>query len=199
MRHHSTETNTARHRGRWLATVAVTASIVGAPLAWVAHTASAATGDISGEASPHAQDFQATENILPYILPADLTYRTVLTVGIRNDYLKPALVEISSALTARNDGGGNANAANAVPATLRMRVLIDGKPEPGEFATTINPAAFATLTGYLNCNGVPPGNHTIEIQASAESNALTLSMRAADGFRPIVIPPGHSTPFPVGS
>ena len=128
------------------------------------------------------QDFFGITKTEPITIQPDAQWVDVATVRARNSDDEPAAAVIDGTVSARN--------AYEKPADLELRVVVDGKPEPATFASTVPAAGRAATVGAFVCNGLPPGEHTAVLQARVfGANPVVLDSQTLTSLRPIFNPP----------
>ena len=93
---------------------------------------------------------------------------------------------LHGALSVKNAGD------DGKPTDVTVRVLADGRPEPGTFTVTIPDGFSDAVPVSIACDLLPAGEHTFTLEARADGGSgVNLGTRSLDAasFRPIWNPP----------
>lgn len=119
---------------------------------------------------------------LTALLPLNKSFRSLATTTIRT-------VGNSGLLSLGNINLHNTNPDTTDVSTVTYRVLIDGVPQPGEFAQAVASGEKIVAPVSVVAASIAPGLHTVELQAKTNGANVSVGVRdlgAVAGIRDIL-------------
>jgi hypothetical protein len=144
------------------------ANIVGGSLNATDLAPGAVTG---GKLAPNS----VSRGVLNFALGADGVTNTnkISSTGSFQTVAKTTVkVDHTGTVMLINGAVGIDNTTNTKSATVTLRALMNGAPEPGQFTTTVAPGTSGTGLAFMLCDELP-GTYTVELQARGSNVSFT--------------------------